>query len=68
MTQNSLNWRISSFSGTGGSCVEMARRPDGQVLVRNSNNRAAGTLAFTPDTMTTWLDGCRAGGIDDLAH
>jgi hypothetical protein len=68
MTQNSLNWRISTFSGTGGSCVEMARRTDGQVLVRNSNNRAAGTLAFTADSMATWLDGCRAGGIDDLAH
>jgi hypothetical protein len=68
MTQNSLNWRISSFSGTGGSCVEMARRSDGQVLVRNSNRRAAGSLAFTAHEMATWLEGCRVGGIDDLAR
>jgi len=44
----------------------MARRTDGQVLVRNSNNRAAGSLAFTADVMATWLDGCRTGGIDDF--
>ena len=68
MTQNSLSWRISSFSGTGGSCVEMARRDDDRVLVRNSNNRAAGSLAFTPGVMATWLEGCRAGGIDDFGH
>jgi hypothetical protein len=66
MTQTSLSWRISSFSGSGGSCVEMARRTDGQVLVRNSNNRAAGSLAFHADAMATWLDGCRTGGIDDF--
>jgi hypothetical protein len=67
MTQMSLNWRISTFSGSGGSCVEMARRTDGQVLVRNSNRRAAGSLAFSADEMATWLDGCRDGNIDDLA-
>ena len=67
MTQMSLNWRISTFSGAGGSCVEMARRTDGQVLVRNSNRRAAGSLAFPADELATWLDGCRGGSIDDLA-
>jgi hypothetical protein len=67
MTRTSLSWRISTFSGTGGSCVEMARRDDGEVLVRNSNRRAAGSLGFTADEMATWLDGCRTGTIDDLA-
>jgi hypothetical protein len=65
MTQ-SLKWRISTFSGTGGSCVEMARRDDDAVLVRNSNRRAAGSLAFSPAELATWLDGCRAGTLDDL--
>jgi len=68
MTQTSLKWRISTFSGTGGSCVEMARRGDGHVLVRNSNRRAAGSLAFSAHEMATWLDGCRSGTIDDLAN
>ena len=68
MTETSLKWRISTFSGTGGSCVEMARRTDGHVLVRNSNHRAAGTLAFSTSEMSAWLDGCRSGLIDDLAH
>ena len=67
MNDKSLSWRISTFSGSGGSCVEMARRDDGQVLVRNSNRRAAGTLAFSADEMAAWLDGCRTGSIDDLA-
>jgi hypothetical protein len=68
MTETSLNWRISTFSGTGGSCVEMAKRTDGHVLVRNSNRRAAGSLAFSTSEMATWLDGCRDGVIDDLAY
>ena len=64
---DTLNWRISTFSGTGGSCVEMARRADDAVLVRNSNRRAAGSLAFSTTEMATWLEGCREGSIDDLA-
>jgi hypothetical protein len=66
MTDAPLMWRTSSFSSDSGTCVEMARRPDGQVLVRNSNHPDAGTLAFAPAELDGWLDACRTGALDDL--
>jgi hypothetical protein len=61
------NWRKSTFSGSGGTCVEVAQSPDGTVLVRNSNHPDAGTLSFTPAEMAAWIAGCQAGEFDDLA-
>lgn len=67
MTEPSLNWRKSSFSGGGGDCVEVAQLPNGDTLVRNSNHPDAGTLTFTPSEMDAWIKGCAAGEFDDLA-
>jgi hypothetical protein len=61
-----LAWRISSFSGDQGSCVELAPTPDGRVAVRNSNDRGAGTVYFTRREMAAWLQGAKAGEFDDL--
>jgi Domain of unknown function (DUF397) len=45
-----VSWRKSSRSvGNGSDCVEVGRAVDA-VLVRDTKNRAGGTLAFTPDT------------------
>jgi hypothetical protein len=42
------DWRKSSYSNdNGGTCVEAATSP-GVVLVRDTTNRTAATLAFTP--------------------
>ncbi|GAB3974896.1 DUF397 domain-containing protein [Plantactinospora veratri] len=42
-------WRTSSRSGSSGNnCVEVADNVAGVVLVRDSKDRAAGTLRFTP--------------------
>jgi hypothetical protein len=42
-------WRKSSRSGAqGGDCVEVADNLAGVVLVRDSKDRDAGSLAFTP--------------------
>ncbi len=42
-------WRKSSFSGAnGGSCLETASG-SGMILVRDTTDRDAGTLAFTAD-------------------
>jgi hypothetical protein len=61
-----LQWRISSFSGDQGSCVELASTPDGRVAVRNSNHRDAGTVLFTRREMDAWIKGAKAGEFDDL--
>jgi hypothetical protein len=66
MTDAPLAWRISTFSSDSGTCVEMAQRPDGHLLVRNSNHPGAGTLAIPPGDLGALLGACRAGALDDL--
>ncbi|WP_214405696.1 DUF397 domain-containing protein [Pseudonocardia lacus] len=61
-----LQWRISTFSGDQGSCVELALAQDGRVAVRNSNHRDAGTVYFTRREMEAWVRGAKAGEFDDL--
>jgi hypothetical protein len=65
MTQRP-QWRKSSFSSSGNTCVEVAQLPDGSTLVRNSNNPTAGTLRFTPAEMAAWIEAIKAGEYDDL--
>ena len=59
-------WRTSSFSKNEGDCVEMAAFGDGTVGVRDSKDRAGGTLRFTRSEMAAWLNACKAGEFDDL--
>lgn len=59
-----LRWRLSSFTMES-NCVEMAPI-ENRVVVRNSNHRDAGTLMFTRAEMAVWLDGIKAGQLDDL--
>lgn len=41
-----VTWRKASYSGAQASCVEVADTAD-IVLVRDTTNRAGGTLAFS---------------------
>ena len=66
-TPDDLAWRISSFSGDQGSCVQMALAADGRIAVRNSNHPDAGTVHFTRREMDAWIRGTKAGEFDDLA-
>ncbi|MGH3548128.1 MAG: DUF397 domain-containing protein [Pseudonocardiaceae bacterium] len=59
-------WRISSFSGNNGTCVQIAALPDGRIAVRNSNRPDDGVVLFTPAEMTAWIHGVKAGEFDDL--
>ena len=61
-----LAWRKSSFSNAAGDCVEIADVADG-VLIRNSKQPEAGTVAFTRRELAAWIAGCRAGEFDDIA-
>ncbi|WP_324193865.1 DUF397 domain-containing protein [Nocardia blacklockiae] len=65
MNAENLEWRVSSFSDNG-TCVEVAGLPDGGVLIRNSNARDVGTLAFTRAEFSAWIRGCATGEFDDL--
>jgi hypothetical protein len=48
-------WRKSTYSGSnGGQCVETAT-DNGVVLVRDTTNRAAGTLTFTATAWQTFV-------------
>lgn len=48
-------WRKSSFSEpNGNACVEVAHTAE-TVGVRDTKDRTAGTLAFTPRTWTTFV-------------
>ena len=60
-------WRISSFSGNNGTCVQVATLPDGHIAVRNSNRPDDGVVLFTASEMTAWIHGVKAGEFDDLA-
>lgn len=53
-------WRKSSYSESGGntSCVEVGRAST-KVGVRDTKNRAAGTLVFPADAWTAFLANSR---------
>lgn len=49
MEGQSMNWRKSSYSGTGGSsCIEVAGQA-ASVTVRDTTDRTGPVLKFTPD-------------------
>lgn len=60
------SWRISSFSGNNGTCVQVAALPDGRIAVRNSNHPDEGVALFTAAEMIAWIHGVKAGEFDDL--
>ncbi|WP_227999916.1 DUF397 domain-containing protein [Nocardia australiensis] len=53
------NWYKSSYSQSGGDCVEVAHLDGGMVGVRDSKNASGPALTFTPaawDTFTARVD------------
>ncbi|MFI9643923.1 DUF397 domain-containing protein [Micromonospora sp. NPDC051925] len=49
-------WRTASrSSNNGGDCIEVADNLPGRVLVRDSKDRAGGTLSFTPEIWRTFV-------------
>lgn len=60
-----LVWQASPHIDKG-SCEGVLRHQTCEILVRNSNNRAAGHIAFTRAEFSAWLEGCKAGEFDDL--
>jgi hypothetical protein len=57
-----LDWRRSAVCGAHGSCVEVARTPDGRFAVRNGEGPAAGSvLYFSREEWDAFVAGVKAG-------
>jgi hypothetical protein len=57
-------WRKSSYSANGSSCVEVATNVPGIIAVRDSKDSEGPELVFTPDQWTAFLAGVRADQFD----
>lgn len=55
-----VQWRKSSYSGSGNACVEVARTP-AHVAVRDSKNPAGPALAFDRDLFRRFASQVKAG-------
>lgn len=58
----STTYRKSSYSGSGGTCLEAAVDVDGNVLVRDTEDRRpAHTLKLGPEEWDVFLGDVKAG-------
>lgn len=59
------NWRKSTFSDGDGNCVEVGESADGQTIgIRDTKDRAGGTLAISRTAWDDFLQGIRHGEFD----
>ncbi len=49
------NWRKSSYSGQGNTCVEVATNVPGTVAVRDSKNQNGPVLRFSADDWRSFV-------------
>lgn len=54
ITTGRLEWRTSSYTNAGESCVEVASVP-GRVLIRDTKHRAGGMIEFNRPVWTRFL-------------
>ncbi|OAA25055.1 protein of unknown function (DUF397) [Frankia sp. EI5c] len=57
-----LLWRTSTYSQPRGNCVEWAPGP-GTAFVRDSKDRAGGTLMFSERSWSSFVKAVRAGAL-----
>ncbi|MFY1687711.1 DUF397 domain-containing protein [Plantactinospora sp. WMMB782] len=62
MEMTGARWRTATrSSNNGGDCVEVADNLPGRVFVRDSKDRAGGTLSFGPDAWRAFVGLARRG-------
>ncbi|MGI9097742.1 MAG: DUF397 domain-containing protein [Solirubrobacteraceae bacterium] len=59
-----LAWRKSSYSDSGGECVETARLPDRRIALRHSKHPDGAVLLYTPAEWRAFIAGVKAGELD----
>ncbi len=60
------SWLKSRHSNSQGTCVEMAKLPDGQIAVRNSRHPEGPALIYTRAEIDAFIEGARDGDFDSL--
>jgi hypothetical protein len=60
----SLAWHKSSYSDSGGECVETAVLPDRRVAVRHSKEAGGAILLYTAAEWNAFLKGAKDGEFD----
>lgn len=63
---DSRGWSKPWSDDAGGACVEVMKLADGRVAVRQSTDPDSPALVFTPNEMTSFLAGVKAGAADFL--
>ncbi|ABW10362.1 DUF397 domain-containing protein [Frankia sp. Mgl5] len=58
-----LHWRTSSYSQPRGNCVEWAPGT-GSAYVRDSKDRAGGTLEFSEQSWSSFVSAVRTGTLN----
>jgi hypothetical protein len=63
-----LQWRLASGTAddNGGTGVEMARLPDGQIAVRNAADPSGPALIYTRAEIEALIGGAQDGDFDGL--
>lgn len=59
-------WQKSSHSNPSGNCVEMTPISGGRVAVRNSRFPEGPALIYSAADFRAFIEGTKAGGLDDL--
>jgi Domain of unknown function (DUF397) len=60
----SLAWRKSSYSDSGGECVEAAVLPDRRVALRDSKQPDGAIQLYTAAEWRAFVHGAKAGEFD----
>jgi hypothetical protein len=59
-------WRKATYSGSQGSCVELALLDEHTAGIRDSKDPGAGHLTFTRDQLQNLIGTAKSGGYDHL--
>lgn len=63
-----FDWRKSSFSGSQGECVEVARNIPGVVALRDSKDPTGPVLQVPASAWTAFLAGLRSPHPEGFRH